>query len=138
MKLWDQKLVKMRSELNITSVVKRIQDKADNIEVQDMMQQYEERVTQMERSFIQVIEGVEELNRQNHLHRHTMDQLAGVNYEVSIGKRNINCLSCSPERTVEEMQSRYNKEGSPAEKRRLERPGTSTNIGSRRALKPII
>jgi enoyl reductase-like protein len=55
----------MRSELNITSVVKRIQDKADNNEVQDMMQQFEERVKQMEASFIQVIEEVEQLNKQN-------------------------------------------------------------------------
>ena len=71
-KLWDQKLVKMRSELNITSVVKRIQDKADNNEVQEMMQQFEDRVAQMETSFIQVIEEVEQLNKQNLINQHTM------------------------------------------------------------------
>jgi MinD-like ATPase involved in chromosome partitioning or flagellar assembly len=62
----------MRSELNITSVVKRIQDKADNNEVQDLMQHFEDRVKQMESSFIQVIEEVEQLNKQNLINQHTM------------------------------------------------------------------
>lgn len=62
----------MRSELNITSVVKRIQDKADNNEVQDIMQQFEERIVQIETSFIQIIEEVEQLNKQNHINQQTM------------------------------------------------------------------
>lgn len=91
----------------------------------------------METSFIQVIEEVEQLNKQNHINQQAMTNLAGVNQEVSIGKRNINCLSCSPERTIEEMQSRYYKEESPKEKKKLQRPATSTNVVSRRILKPI-
>ena len=102
------------------------------------MQHFEDRVKQMESSFIQVIEEVEQLNKQNLINQHTMTQLAGVNQEVSIGKRNINCLSCSPERTIEEMQSKYYREDSPKEnKKKLKRPATSTNYTSNRILKPI-
>lgn len=32
-KLWDSKLVKMRNEMNISNIVKRIGEKADSIEV---------------------------------------------------------------------------------------------------------
>jgi hypothetical protein len=34
-KLWDTKLVKLRSEMNIHSIVKRIGEKAESTEVKD-------------------------------------------------------------------------------------------------------
>jgi hypothetical protein len=34
-KMWDQKLVKLRNEMNIQSIVKRIGEKADTTEVNE-------------------------------------------------------------------------------------------------------
>lgn len=51
-KLWDQKLVKMRSDLNIASVVRRMGEKADANIVNDTFEQHTQRVDQIEKTFL--------------------------------------------------------------------------------------
>lgn len=49
--------------MNISNVVRRIGDKADQIEVNEGFQQQTARVDQLERTFISIIDEVEALNR---------------------------------------------------------------------------
>ena len=55
----------MRGEVNIQAVVKKMQDKADSSEVQEALLAQEQRIQQIESTFIQVIEEVEGLTRVN-------------------------------------------------------------------------
>ncbi len=53
----------MRSDLNIATVVKRMSEKADINIVNDTFEQHAQRVDQIEKTFLQIIEEMENLNQ---------------------------------------------------------------------------
>ena len=97
--LWDSKLAKMGRELNIGSVLKRINEKADVSTVNRGIEEANSRVDQVEQTFLKIIDEMEEINRSNQINTQHINEIASYQREVSIGKRNVNCLSCSPEKT---------------------------------------
>ena len=63
-KLWDAKLVKLRNEMNIHAIVKRIGEKAETAEVKENFDAQAQRIESLEESFIQIINEVEGLQKQ--------------------------------------------------------------------------
>ncbi len=53
----------MRSDLNISSVIKRVSEKADTNIVNDMFEQQAQRVDQIEKTFLKMIDEMELLNQ---------------------------------------------------------------------------
>lgn len=51
-KMWDQKLVKLRNEMNIQSIVKRIGEKADSVDVNEQYTTTGQRIEQLETTFM--------------------------------------------------------------------------------------
>ena len=47
-KMWDAKLVKMRNEMNISNIVKRIGDKADSSDITDAFDKQNTRIELIE------------------------------------------------------------------------------------------
>lgn len=64
--------------MNVSNIVKRIGDKADQIEVNEGFQQQTARVDQLERTFISIIDEVEALNRQGLENRRRLEELFGL------------------------------------------------------------
>lgn len=51
-KLWDTKLVKLRGELNIHSIVKKIGEKADEVDVKENIESQMHRVMGLEDTIV--------------------------------------------------------------------------------------
>ncbi len=64
-KLWDSKLVKLRQDMNIHAIVKRIGEKADAVEIKQAFDEQVARVEQLENTFIRIIDEVEVLNKES-------------------------------------------------------------------------
>ncbi len=107
--LWDSKLAKMGRELNIGSVLRRISEKADVSSMNRGFEDANSRVDQVEQTFLKIIDEMEQINQQTQINAQHINEIASYQREVSIGKRNVNCLSCSPEKTLDQqMTSKYN------------------------------
>lgn len=62
-KLWDSKLVKLRQDMNIHAIVKRIGEKADTVEVKDAIDTSNTRIDGLESTFVHLINEIENVNR---------------------------------------------------------------------------
>ena len=96
-KLWDQKISNLRSELNIHGLYRKMTKLANKEELAEDMQQIDHKHGKIEGEIAQLqgrLAGVGRTNKQ-------MEEKLNVIYdrqkEVAIGKRNINCLSCAAE-----------------------------------------
>lgn len=63
-KVWDSKLVKLRQDMNVHSILKKINEKAENAEVQQSFEAHQQRIQQIEYTFVELINEVETLNMQ--------------------------------------------------------------------------
>lgn len=61
-KMWDSKLVKLRQDMNIHSIIRKIGEKAEASEVKDNFEVTEKRIDQIEENFVQIINEVEQLS----------------------------------------------------------------------------
>ena len=90
--------------MNIHAIVKRIGEKADASDVKEAVDTSNMRIDGLEATFVQILNDIENVNRQQQIQSHFITELANKQQEVSIGKRNINCLSCTPDVNMEEKQ----------------------------------
>eukprot|EP00347_Sterkiella_histriomuscorum_P003679 403363358 len=103
-KMWDSKLVKLRQDMNIHSIIKKIGEKAEQQDVKEAFEGQTKRIDQIEENFIQIINEVEGLNMKNQMQIMQIQDIHSRQQEVLIGKRNVNCLSCAqdpPETSIQ-------------------------------------
>ena len=61
-KMWDSKLVKLRQDMNIHSIIRKIAEKAEAGEVKDQFEVHGKKIDQIEENFVQIINEVEQLS----------------------------------------------------------------------------
>ncbi|CDW76177.1 UNKNOWN [Stylonychia lemnae] len=108
-KMWDSKLVKLRQDMNIHSIIKKIGEKAEQVEVKDAFETQMKRIEQIEENFVQIINEVESISITQTIATQKMDEIHQRQQEVLIGKRNVNCLSCAQDPSEKQMQGKDGK-----------------------------
>ena len=103
-KVWDQKLVKFRADLDVHSLYKVVEKKANEDQVRNDFNNHEFKIGTLDRNLIRMASDFETFQTAiNKLHYAIME-LQEANKDVLLGKKTINCLSCGkggePQQTV--------------------------------------
>lgn len=55
---------------------------------------------QLEQTFVKLIDEVESINKMGIINHKKLEELLMLGVETAIGKRNVNCLTCSPDKNL--------------------------------------
>ena len=96
-KLWDQKISNIRSELNIHGLYRKMNKLVDKESFGGTMKKLEENSDQLSMRIAELTDQLIAMGNTNKEIEDKIDYVYERQREVAIGKRNINCLSCSEE-----------------------------------------
>lgn len=93
-KVFDQKLVRLRSEIDVHSMQRQIDLKANEDSVKSDFSNHEFKISTLDRNIIRIAADFESFQHAfNKLHSAILE-LQEANRDVLLGKRTTNCLSC--------------------------------------------
>ena len=91
---WEQKLIKIRSDIDVEGINKRIHGKADSSIVDNDLQNHEFKISTLDTNVMALVGDITGINDAlNQMHASLLE-LQDVNKDVLLGKKSINCLSC--------------------------------------------
>jgi hypothetical protein len=94
LKVFDDSLVRLRSDVNIHNITKEIDRKANKDQVSNDFSNHEFKISTLDRNFIRIAADFETIQLAiNKLHQ-AIVELQDANRDVLLGKRTTNCLSC--------------------------------------------
>lgn len=96
-KLWDQKLVTLRREMNLNAIHKKMRTFADLEAVTTDFDAQSKRINKVEKEIGGLDRVLEAVNLLSETLQVKIQQMEESSKEVLIGKRNVNCLSCAGE-----------------------------------------
>ena len=91
---WDQRMINIRNEFDMTELKKFIDTKANKDNVQGDFQNHEFKIGTLDKNIVAIASDFETFQQAiNRMHT-VMLELQEANKDVLVGKRNLNCLSC--------------------------------------------
>ena len=91
---FDQKIVRLRQEVDVHSIQKQIERKANEDQVRNDFGNHEFKITTLDRNIIRMATDFETFQQAfNKMHSAVLE-LQEANRDVLLGKRTTNCLSC--------------------------------------------
>ena len=96
-RLWDQKISNIRSELNIHGLYRKMNKLVDKESFSETMKKFQENSDQLQEEMAVLVNEFNRIGNTNREIEEKIDYIYERQREVAIGKRNINCLSCSEE-----------------------------------------
>lgn len=94
MKVWDQKMVRIRNDLDVHVIVKSLEKKADTEDVKNDFSNHEFKICTLDRNIVKIATDIQTFQTAiNQLHKFIIE-LQEANRDVLFGKKSINCLSC--------------------------------------------
>ncbi len=91
---WDHKITKLRSDIDIHRIRKDINTKLDTEDFQQECARTDGSITNIERALIKLSLDLENANGAFNLMFRDVDELKDANWNVLMGKKSVNCLSC--------------------------------------------
>ena len=102
-KFWDQKITNLRSELNLHGLYLRISKLAKTEQMLDEFKSRDEKSVVLEDQLTKLRSNLQNIGFSNQEIEEKIALIYDRQKEVNIGKRNINCLSCSLEPTRNDL-----------------------------------
>lgn len=96
-KLWDQKISNLRSELNIQSIYRKLGTFPRKDEVDEKIQELHDINRQTDQNILQLKIMIGKVGQLTEGTQNQINSIYDRQKEVIIGKRNVNCLSCAKE-----------------------------------------
>lgn len=91
---WDQRMINIRNEFDMTELKKFIDTKANKENVQGDFQNHEFKIGTLDKNIVAIASDFETFQQAiNRMHTVVLE-LQEANKDVLVGKRNLNCLSC--------------------------------------------
>ena len=92
--VWDQRLLSIRTEFDMTSLRKLLDTKATKAQVENDFSNHEFKISTLDKNIVAIAQDFETFQTAiNKMHAVLID-LQEANKDVLVGKRNVNCLSC--------------------------------------------